>query len=156
MARIIELVIFDILSWLFGAFAVTSLVLALRPTPGLGRPVEVAAAQALTSVTAPERLLWRQVVRRGLANPESRLSRMVPSYGVRGATQAVVAHVWLIFVYPAFPAMTLQDNKGGIAKRVGWVLMGIAILSLLFSFYRLVTAFRSGRTYRRRHAGSGE
>jgi len=77
---------------------------------------------------------------------------MVPKYGVRGATQAVVGNVWLILAYLGFPAITLQENKSAVARDIGWALMGIAILSLLFSFYRLVTAFRSGRKFRRSNA----
>jgi hypothetical protein len=106
--------------------------------------------EALTSLSHVERLLWGRSVRVGLSRPQSRISRFVPKYGVRGATYAVVSNIWLLpGVVAFFASLALMQIHRSVAF---WLCVGVLILSLLSATYRIITAtmairhFRQGRS----------
>jgi hypothetical protein len=106
--------------------------------------------EALASLSPVERLLWGRSVRVGLSRPQSRISRFVPMYGVRGATYAVVGNIWLLPGVVAFLASLafLPMHRTGAESVVFWLCIGVLIISLASATYRIITATMAIRRFR--------
>lgn len=77
--------------------------------------------------------------------------RMIPKYGITGATQTVVANMWL---GPAFVGMLVgipllsTSDTGPTRAIIGWIFIVVLIASLLLSFCRLLSSYRAIRRHR--------
>jgi hypothetical protein len=142
---------FDLVSYMVGGSALIVLIWGVRQSVEASRhPMEGQLAEALASLSPIERWLFQGVLRRNLARPGSRLSKSIPRYGLRGATQLAVAQSWLIVIYLAWPSVILQGASVGTARQwAGRILLGVGVIALTFSSYRGASGARAGRRYRR-------
>lgn len=106
---------------------------------------------ALESITPLERRLWGGSIRRGLAGQRTRLLLFIPKYGVRGATRAVVAQLWLLpAVAGPLSALVLgPTNPGPVRVGVGYALLGVFVIALVASMLRAISAVVAIREHRR-------
>jgi len=121
----------------------------------VSKPDEAAISEALSHLTRLERKMWRGVVKRNLAQPESRLSRLIPKSGIESATDAIVANVWALLVgLTVIPAAFLGEGgrQGALRVSVAACLGFIGAISALFWGYRVFSALRAARLHRRRMA----
>jgi len=109
------------------------------------------AAQAMASVNGLERLLWGWTILRNVRRSGTRLSKMVPKYGVTAATRSVVGNIWLAPALLGFISIPLLEgaNPSTPAVVVGGFLAGVAVLSLLMAVFRVFTAWTAARHWRR-------
>jgi len=117
---------------------------------------EALVAQAMASVSGLERLLWGWSIRRNVQRPGTRLSKMVPKYGVVAATRGVVGNIWLAPAFLGFISIPLLEaaKPSMAAVVIGSLLAGVAVLSLLMAGYRVLTAWTAARQWRHRTAGA--
>jgi hypothetical protein len=142
----------DVVLWLLGA--VPLVLIAWVVYRAFARPNlldDPVLAEALSTLSPVEQWLWRDVVRRNLANPGTRLSLMVPKYGIKAATQSVIANMWALVTLLVLPATSLLEGHelGTAGEVIGWVFVGIAVAAALFGFRRVWTALRASRRYRK-------
>src|SRR4051812_16142908 len=104
--------------------------------------------QAMDALNPLERRVWGRLIRNGLTIPTTRLVQSIPQYGIKAATQLQVALLWLApatlwvagyLVYLVTPAPI---------DRVGFVLVGLGALSLLFAAARILTYRQHARAWR--------
>lgn len=144
----------DIPMWIFGGLSGGLMIWVVHRAFVVSRsPPDPLLTEALQSVSPIERWLWRDVIRRNLSKPGTRLSRMIPKYGLRSATQSVVGNVWLIPFFLLLPSVPLRDTHrfGTSGRVVGLIFLWIALVSMVFSFYRFIGSLRAGHRYRREH-----
>jgi hypothetical protein len=113
--------------------------------------------EALASLTPVERMLWGRAVRRNLNNPDSRLSRMLPKYGLRAATQSVIGNVWLVLVLTSFLVLFPIEfaTSGSIQRIASLFLSAVCLTCLSFAAFRAATSYFSFRKHRRAEAPPG-
>jgi type IV pilus biogenesis protein CpaD/CtpE len=115
--------------------------------------LEMAVSEALRHLTPLERRMCRGVIRRNLAQPKSTLSILIPKSGIESATDAIVANVWALLVgVTVIPAAFLGEGgrRGPIRVSIAACLGFIGAISALFWLYRVFTALRARRLYKRR------
>lgn len=96
-------------------------------------------ARALACVTPAERWIWGWSIRNNLRKPGTRLSKMVPKYGIEVATQSVVGNMWLgPAVIGGFAGIPLLETPGlgAGAAGIGWALIGMFVVSMCMAIYR--------------------
>lgn len=104
-------------------------------------------------MSRPERMLFGGSVVRRIGDPENRIARRVPTYGVRGATHLELSILWravilvgaLIWIIGQFFATSLEV--------VGAV---IFVVGVVMSFRRAATGARAGRSWRDAGHGSAD
>jgi len=99
-------------------------------------------AEALGSVSALERLLWGWAISRNVKRSGSRLSRMIPKYGVRTATSSVVGNIWLAPAFLGFVATPLLGvhDPTSLDLAVGYLLAAVAVSCIAMGAFRGVGA----------------
>jgi hypothetical protein len=88
----------------------------------------------MSTLSPVDRVLWGGVVRRNLAVSDSKLTRMLPKYGARGATLIFVAQLWLgLGSLSAFAAemSSFSRTHASITNSL-WILAALLILMAIF------------------------
>lgn len=77
--------------------------------------------------------------------------RLIPRYGVRGATQTVVGSMWLgpavVGMFVGIP-LTSTANPSPARAAIGWIFVGFLVVCLFLSFFRVISSFRVIRQQR--------
>jgi membrane protein YdbS with pleckstrin-like domain len=116
--------------------------------PGERVPSAAEVQQAMDALNPLERQLWAPLIRNGLTIPTTRLVQLIPRYGIKAATQIQVALLWLApatlwvvgyFFYLVTPAPI---------DRVGFALIAVGALCILFAAGRMVTYRQHARAWR--------
>src|SRR2546422_8252658 len=125
--------------------------LALNPpmNPERASNKDPRVVEALSSLSPVERWLWGAVVRRNLTRARTRLSRFIPKYGLKAATQIVIGEMWLLAAMVSFFAFfVLEGSSSELIHAGARVLEIIWVMCLLFAGFRGLTSFRSIQKHR--------
>jgi hypothetical protein len=119
-----------------------------------GHEIDPQVEAALASLNPLERALWGGIVKRNLSRSGTRLSRMIPKYGVRASTQNVVANMWLLPAFLGFVGIPLISSHSAGSRGLGIFLVILAFACLVFALFRVSTSFRSRKAFRQSQTNS--